>query len=177
MASSTIIPVSEYLATSYRPDCDYVDGQVKERNVGEQPHAGIQALLARIFGNHLREWHIRVFTEQRVQTSSEHFRIPDVCVVRKSEPAGAIVQTAPLICIEILSRNDTLLELQQRVDDYVALGVENIWIIDPLGRRAYLASNKGFQEIANGELVVAGTPIHISLAELFADLDEMLAQG
>ncbi len=31
MASTTLIPVSEYLATTYRHDCDYIDGEVVER--------------------------------------------------------------------------------------------------------------------------------------------------
>jgi hypothetical protein len=37
MAAATPLPisVSEYLHTSYRPDCDYVDGVVEERNLGE----------------------------------------------------------------------------------------------------------------------------------------------
>jgi hypothetical protein len=29
------IAVEEYLATSYRPDMEYVDGQLVERHVGE----------------------------------------------------------------------------------------------------------------------------------------------
>ncbi len=35
MASSTAISVEEYIHSVYRPDCDYVDGEVIERNVGE----------------------------------------------------------------------------------------------------------------------------------------------
>ncbi len=35
MATKALIPVSEYLRTSYSPDCDYVDGEVQERNLGE----------------------------------------------------------------------------------------------------------------------------------------------
>ena len=31
-----LIPVDEYLRTSYRPDCDYVDGEVLERNSGDR---------------------------------------------------------------------------------------------------------------------------------------------
>jgi len=34
MSSTTLISVQEYIATSYRPDCDYVDGEVRERNLG-----------------------------------------------------------------------------------------------------------------------------------------------
>ena len=43
MARPILIPVSEYLNTSYRPDCDYKDGEVLERNVGEKPHGLLQA--------------------------------------------------------------------------------------------------------------------------------------
>jgi len=39
MASRTLISVEKYLRTSYRPDCDYVDGEVLERNVGEKDHS------------------------------------------------------------------------------------------------------------------------------------------
>ena len=33
MSTATLIPVEEYLSTSYRPDRDYIDGEVRERNV------------------------------------------------------------------------------------------------------------------------------------------------
>jgi hypothetical protein len=47
MAAATQLPisVSEYLHTSYRPDCDYVDGVVEERNLGELDHAALQGAL------------------------------------------------------------------------------------------------------------------------------------
>jgi hypothetical protein len=32
------VTVAEYLRTVYEPDCDYVDGRVEERNVGEFDH-------------------------------------------------------------------------------------------------------------------------------------------
>jgi hypothetical protein len=45
MSSAILVSVSEYLANSYRPDRDYVDGQLLERNVGEWDHSRPQALL------------------------------------------------------------------------------------------------------------------------------------
>ena len=38
MASSptTHVSVEEYLKTVYEPDCEYVDGVVEERNLGER---------------------------------------------------------------------------------------------------------------------------------------------
>ncbi len=29
------VPISEYLDSVYRPDCEYIDGEVRERNLGE----------------------------------------------------------------------------------------------------------------------------------------------
>jgi hypothetical protein len=42
----TLVSLSEYLATIYRPDCEYVDGELLERNVGEWDHSRLQALLS-----------------------------------------------------------------------------------------------------------------------------------
>ena len=49
MATGTVISVSEYLSTMYRPDCDYVDGEVQERNLGEYDHGKIQLFLGVLF--------------------------------------------------------------------------------------------------------------------------------
>jgi hypothetical protein len=39
------------MQTSYRPDREYVDGELLERNVGKWEHGRIQSLLALWFGN------------------------------------------------------------------------------------------------------------------------------
>ena len=65
MSSTTLISVSEYLKSSYRPDCDYVDGRVEERNVGEHDHAALQAELIFWFRQHQLEWSVEVLPEQR----------------------------------------------------------------------------------------------------------------
>jgi hypothetical protein len=46
VSSAATIPLSEYLGTSYRPDCDYLEGELLERNVGERDHSRSQTLLA-----------------------------------------------------------------------------------------------------------------------------------
>ena len=42
MGVATLVPVEEYLSTSYDPDCDYVDGELEDRNVGEKGHSKVQ---------------------------------------------------------------------------------------------------------------------------------------
>src|ERR1700733_11643645 len=104
MAASTQISVDEYLRTTYRPDCDYVDGQVLERNLGERDHSRPQMLLSAYLFAREKEWRVIVMPEQRVQVKPTRFRIPDVCVIHEDAPDEQIVTTAPLICIEILSK-------------------------------------------------------------------------
>ncbi|WP_263380848.1 Uma2 family endonuclease [Granulicella paludicola] len=172
MASSVLVPLHEYLATIYEPDRDYVDGELKERNMGEQPHAAIQGMIARIFGTRRIEWDIRVLPEQRVQISKTRYRIPDICILRRSDPKDRIVNWAPLLCIEVLSEEDRLQEMQTKVNEFEALGTRDIWVIDPWKRVAYYASSNGFQRVTDDLLRVQGTPIELSLTALFAELDE-----
>lgn len=47
-AAGTQISVQEYLHTVY-PDCDYVDGVLEDRNVGEWDHSTVQTRLVVFF--------------------------------------------------------------------------------------------------------------------------------
>ena len=42
MPTATLVPLSEYLSRTYDPDCDYVDGSLQERNLGEISHSDAQ---------------------------------------------------------------------------------------------------------------------------------------
>jgi Uma2 family endonuclease len=135
-ATQTLVPVEEYLRSSYEPDCDYVDGQIVERNLGEKDHSKLQTKLAVWFGNRGKELGVEVFVEQRVQISARRFRIPDVCVIAGEEPADQIFRDPPHICIEVLSPDDSLVRMQDKIDDYLAFGVPNVWVINPANHRA-----------------------------------------
>ena len=77
---TTLVPLETYLETTYRPDCNWIDGELRERNMGEKPHNRIQKFLCQYLGNREGELGILVYPEQRVQTSANHYRIADVCV-------------------------------------------------------------------------------------------------
>src|SRR5580698_3700430 len=103
---ATLVPVEEYLSTNYDPDCEYVDGEIVERNLGEKTHSRIQGELIFLLRARARELGMEVLPEQRVQVSPKRCRIPDVCVLRESDER--IVSSAPFICIEVLSKDDTM---------------------------------------------------------------------
>ena len=130
MATTTQIPLSEYLETSYRPDREYIDGEIRERNVGKFEHARLQALLAAWFWSHERDWRIMVMTEQRIQVERYRIRIPDVEVLTVA-PQPDVLTDPPLLVVEILSPDDTYSDTQERARDYSNMSVETVWIIDP----------------------------------------------
>ena len=170
MTSLTTISVAEYLATSYRPDCEYVDGEVRERHVGKREHARTQALLTIWFGQHEAVWSVLVLTEQRVQVAAHRVRIPDV-LLTSTDPQPEVLVTPPLLVIEILSPEDTYLDTQERAWDYLAMGVEMVWVIDPRSRTGRMCKGDVWQEART--LRVPGSPIYVDLDELFLHMDEV----
>jgi Uma2 family endonuclease len=172
-STPVLIPVEEYLNTAYRPDCDYIDGQVLERNMGETPHSGLQSFLVRRLGNLQEEWRVDVLTEQRVQVDDLRYRIPDICLVSHDDPFGPIIRTPPVLCIEILSSADTLKTIQERLDDYARMGVPCSWVVDPWKRAIFFCGPDGILHPAIDTLTVPGTPISTTTQSIFSELDRL----
>jgi len=170
MAATTQIALSEYLQTTYHPDMEYVDGELQERNVGKTDHARVQALLAGWFLNHEPDWQIQVTTEQRVQVSADRVRIPDVTLVRPGALSEDVLSAPPLCVIEILSPDDTYSKTWEKAQDYKKMGVTNIWLIDPGTRSGQSSTPQGWRDTL--EFEIPGTPIRLSLADLFQKLDQ-----
>jgi Uma2 family endonuclease len=170
MASRTLVSVEEYLRTSYRPDCDYVDGEIVERNLGELDHSDLQGEIIAYFRTRLRNRGVFAYPEQRVQVSPTRFRIPDVCVLT-SKPTEQIFRTPPFIAIEILSKDDRISQMQERIDDYLNFGVRYVWLIDPRTRRAWIHTKAGSHESADGILRTEDPAIELPLPEIFHALE------
>jgi len=167
------IPVEEYLSTGYEPDCEYDDGVIVERNLGEFEHSFLQIFLGTILTNNMDQWGVFGLTEQRVQIKPRRFLVPDVCVLRLGSPREKILTHPPLVAIEIMSPEDTIRRASAKAVEYLEFGVEHVWVIDPSARVAYRGTASGLELISSGELTVPGTPILVRISELFEKLDRM----
>ena len=167
LLGETLISVEQYLATSYRPDCDYVDGRIEERNLGEWDHSSLQTAIAAFFFVRRKQWGISVATELRVQVKPRRFRIPDVCVVL-GKPGEQVLTKPPFLCIEILSPEDRMSRVEQRTDDFIHMGVPNVWVIDPSTKRVFVATAEtGLREVKDSALRTENPVLELPLAEIF----------
>ena len=167
-----LVSVEEYLSTTYHPDCEYNEGIIEERNLGEFDHSFLQTIIATLFTVKIPEWGVFALTEQRVQLRANRFLIPDITVLRMGTKREPILTRPPLIAIELMSPKDTLRNAAKKSMEYLDFGVEHIWIIDPIRRAAYRATGTGLEIVPSGQLTIPETPILVNAPELFERLDQ-----
>jgi len=170
MATSSAVPVEEYLRTSYDPDMEFLDGQLVERNVGEYFHSRLQALIVMALGLRERERRFRVFTEQRVRVAERRYRIPDISVKALPHEITRVL-SQPDLAIEVVSPDDEATGMLTKIGDYLAAGIPHVWVVDPYRRTLVVADQSGIRQPATQ---VLSTPLtgEIDFATLFRQLDE-----
>ncbi len=175
----TLVSVEEYLNTSYRPDVDYVDGRLVERNFGNFQHSFLQSELIEYFNSTLRARYgrkFRAFSEFRTEIRARtRYRIPDILVL----PAGVakdvkFLNVAPWIAIEIKSPEDRILDLLARCREYVDRGTRYVWMIDPKDRSVTEIDAEGsrLRKDRAFDIELAGETFRVDLNEVFVQLDE-----
>ena len=152
MPVSALVSVEEYMATTFRPDCDYVDGRILERNVGKKRHSHTQGYAYAWFWTRRNELKFEPYPEQRIQVAAGRFRIPDLLLIALPVPDEEVFTQPPFLCLEVMSPDDTMSSMQDRLDDYLAFGVRNIWVIDPWKRRAWTITKVGWHAVLDGML-------------------------
>jgi Uma2 family endonuclease len=163
MTVATLIPVEEYLETSYSPDREYRDGVLVERNVGDRAHAALQTLLTIHIGNRRRQWNIRLYTELRVKVREKWYPIPDLCIYSMPHFEERYPERPPLLWIEILSHDDRMVDVWAKAKELVENGVPHVWVIDPNTLWSQLWTGNGVEPIRENTLRILETPIVIPL--------------
>ena len=172
MDARVLMTVEEYLHTPFDgPDRDYVDGEAIERNMGELPHARLQARLIQVLSVLAETLRLQVLPEIRIQVAATRFRVADVAVWRAGAIGQRIPTVPPFLVVEILSQEDRLVRLQPKIQEYLAYGVEWVWVVDPDERRALSYSPADPGGILVDELRTQNPDLTIPLADLLSALD------
>jgi Uma2 family endonuclease len=167
MAIATQMTVEEYRRTSFDPDCEYVDGEVLDRHVGEIDHGSVQKLLLVYLTIREKQLNIYVIQEQRLQLSKRHYRVPGLMILEGvGKPKEQIITRPPLVCIEVLSPEDRMSRMQKKIIDYLAFGVRYVWVLDPQTREAFVYTDAGTHEVKDA-LRTENPAIEVPLSEIF----------
>ena len=165
MGAKTLIPVEEYLRTPYEgSEPDYVDGEIVERSMPNNIHSRAVTALILIF---FRQAGASLFgrPELRIPVVQGRYRVADLAVfdhdVREEVP-----QSQPLIVIEVLSPDDSHAELMRRFADYAAVGVPNIWLVDPITQCLSIYHDRSLT--ASAVLAIPGYNVAIRPADIWS---------
>lgn len=106
----------------------------------------------------------------------ERVRAPDVAYVSRARlPEGEVpdgyLTGAPDLAVEVLSPSDDPIDVQQKVQDFLAAGALLVWIVAPRARTVTVYRPDGSarflrdQEVLDGEQILPG--LAVPLTELF----------
>src|SRR5579864_705388 len=165
-----LMDVDQYLHSSFDgPDCEYLDGEVVERNRGEKPHSKLQMELAFLLRGMAPKLGIQVLPEIRIQVSSRRYRVADIAVWRAGKIGDRIPTVPPFLVVEILSPEDRITRMQPKIQDYLSIGVECIWLVDPDEQKAISYSQQNPTGSLTDVLRTTNPDIEISLSAVFEE--------
>ena len=166
MATRTLVSVDEYLDMTFEgTDAEYVDGEIVERSMPEEPHSKVQVRLIQLFTPFCARAPLHLGTELRLRVSATRVRVADFVVVQGDEPSELVPTTPPLVIAEIVSRHDSHTEITRKLEEYRDWGVAHVWLIDPWVQRLYVFKDGDFSTVQSFRLPELG--VEISRDEIF----------
>jgi len=142
------VPVEEYLRMSFDgPDPEYLDGELRERNLGGKAHGRTQAKLAICFGKHEHRFPLKVHTEIHLRLAPMRIRVADVAVFLE-KPTEEIPSSPPHVVAEIVSPGDRYQEILEKLKEYRGWGIRHIWLLDPASQTFSVYDDAGLREVA-----------------------------
>jgi Uma2 family endonuclease len=164
VGARTATSIERYLHTSF-PDIDreYRDGQVVGRSMPDYLHGKTQALLVAFFTALRKTLPVFACVETRMKIRTGLYLIPDVAVFYPVEPP-LVPDAPPLVAIEVLSVDDRLTAVREKLEEYRAWGVKHSWLVDPHQRRMF-ACDGGLIEV--GSLRIPELEIELTRDAIF----------
>jgi Uma2 family endonuclease len=137
-----------------------VEGLLYELDEGElatmtEPmprHDLVRDNIARVLWDVVRPRQLgRVFPETGYQLSSETVRTPDVSFVptdrMRDIDLDRRIQGAPALAVEVVSPTDLAQNLARKVEQYLAAGAHEVWVVYPLLREVHVFRGGGVASV------------------------------
>jgi Uma2 family endonuclease len=171
--------VIEILDRKNRP-CELVEGTLVEKSMGYE-EAELAMLIGTFLTNFVRPRNLGIVTgaDGTIKLFAGLVRIPDVAFASwdrfpgRKRPKTPIPHLAPDLVVEVLSKSNTKSEMNRKLGEYFAAGVQLVWMVDPRKRtaRVYTAVDQ-WVLIKEGQSLDGGAVLRgfvLPLDELFAN--------
>jgi Uma2 family endonuclease len=147
MSTRALAPVEEYMRMSFEgPDPEYLDGELVERNLGDDSHSSTQSNLVGILHPLKKKYRIHVRPEIHMRLAPTRIRVADLAVFRE-KPADQIPSSPPYVVVEIVSPGDRYIEIHDKLEEYRRWGIQHIWLMDPTSRTFSVYDDAGLREV------------------------------
>lgn len=141
-----VLTIADLAEAGYDLPGELVRGQFIPMTPTGQAHAAVELNLAFALKSFVQDKHLgKVMTGEVgiiTQRSPDTVRGADVAYISyerlKGASAEGYLDVAPELIAEIVSPNDRWTDINQKLEEYFAVGVLTVWIVDPKARRAYV---------------------------------------
>jgi len=179
-APTRLITGEELLAMGDIGPCELIDGEIIPMSPAGGVHGWIESTLGRALGTFVEErdlgWvmggEVGIYTRRnpdRVRGVDvafwSHERLPE-------GPPPGFLDVAPELVVEVISPTDRWRDIREKIEEYFAIGVDRVWVVEPPTRSVLVYESPTTQrqlgegDLLEGEGVLEG--FSLPVARLFA---------
>ena len=157
---------------------ELVGGKVKELMPTMFDHDELVAIISAILRNFVKGHRLgRVAAGGSFLTANEKIRVPDVSFVSREsmegEDSSSYIKKAPTLAVEIVSKNDTYGDVDDKADEFLAAGSQAVWIVNPRRRTVAVHTPDETPKIYQmGDTISGGEflpGLELPIADIFED--------
>ncbi len=140
VAAPTLVTVDQFLDMHFDGPVELVRGEIVELTRPEQSHGNVCFEVGLSIGNWARKSNAgrvttndgRIVTEPvpgTIRGTDVAFFAADQLTLGKL-PRGPMT-LVPVLCVEVLSPSNTWTEMRNKIEEFLAAGVREVWLVDP----------------------------------------------
>ena len=137
--STTLVTADELLQSYSGQRCELVRGEVRLMSPAGSEHGAIVVNVMFSVTTVVRAKNLGVVfgaeTGFLIQDAPDTVRTPDVGFVRSDRVQGGLTRKffpgPPDLAVEVLSPGDTASEVNEKAEDWLSAGCQEVWLVDP----------------------------------------------
>lgn len=165
-----LVTGEELMSMGLMGSYELIDGRIVPMTPAGEEHGLIEFKLGAALMAHVRSRRLGRVAGGEVgiytRRNPDRVRGADIVFISTDranpEPEQGFLRTAPDLVVEITSPNDRWQDIQEKIEEYFAIGVRWVWIVEPTNRvvRVYRAVDDvqrlGEDDVLAGEGVLTG---------------------